>query len=77
MARPVLADASGVAVGVGVGVWAGAPMIALDAELDRLMELDRAVANYLSHLHAYEQGAEHDETPMTYWRDEMQRLTDV
>jgi hypothetical protein len=52
-------------------------MSALDAELDRLMELDRAVANYLSHLHAYEQGAVHDETPMMYWRDEMQRLTDV
>ena len=52
-------------------------MSELDIEMQRLSDLDMAVRSYLSHLYAFEQGAVHDETPMTYWRDEMQRLTDV
>lgn len=48
----------------------------LDAELHRLGDLDMAVRNYLSHLYAFEQGAEHDETPMLYWRDKLEELTD-
>ena len=48
----------------------------LDAELHRLGELDLAVRSYLSHLYAFEQGAEHDEAPMTYWREQLEVLTD-
>jgi hypothetical protein len=47
----------------------------LDEELARLTELDEAVRSYLSHLWAFEQGAEHDGTFVEYWRDEMARLT--
>ena len=46
-----------------------------EAEMQRLSDLDMAVRNYLSHLAAFEQGAEHDETPMQYWRDELEMLT--
>jgi hypothetical protein len=47
----------------------------LDDELQRLMDLDNAVRNYLSHLAAVEQGADDDEAPCDYWREQMQLLT--
>ena len=50
-------------------------MTDFEAEMARMVELDMAVRNYLSHLAAFEQGAEHDETPMLYWRDELEMLT--
>lgn len=50
-------------------------MSALDAEVQRLMDVDEAVRSYLSHLWALEQGAEHDETFVEYWREELERLT--
>jgi hypothetical protein len=50
-------------------------MSELDAELARLSDLDMAVRNYLSHLYAFEQGAEQDETFVDYWRDELEMLT--
>jgi hypothetical protein len=46
-----------------------------EAEVERLSDLDMAVRNYLSHLYAFEQGAEHDETPMRYWREQLEMLT--
>jgi hypothetical protein len=46
-----------------------------EAEMDRLIELDMAVRNYLAHLAAFEQGAEQDETFLQYWRDELEMLT--
>jgi hypothetical protein len=51
-------------------------MTTLDAELQRLTDLDHAVRNYLSHLAAYEQGADYDGTYVEYWRDQMAGLTD-
>jgi len=53
----------------------GWTMTEFEAEMRRLSELDMAVRNYLSHLYAFEQGAEHDETPMMYWRDQLDELT--
>jgi hypothetical protein len=50
--------------------------MSLDSELARLMEVDEAVRCYLSHLWAYEQGAEHDGTFVEHWRAELERLTD-
>jgi len=50
-------------------------MSELDIEMQRLSDLDMAVRSYLSHLYAFEQGAEHDERPMTYWRDQLEVLT--
>jgi hypothetical protein len=50
-------------------------MTDFEAEMARMVELDMAVRNYLSHLAAFEQGAEHDESPMLYWRDELEMLT--
>jgi hypothetical protein len=50
-------------------------MSALDAELDRLMQVDNAIRCYLSHLWAFEQGAEEDGTFVEYWREELERLT--
>jgi hypothetical protein len=49
---------------------------ALDVELQRLMDVDQAVRSYLSHLWAFEQGAEDDEGLLDYWRGELERLTD-
>lgn len=48
----------------------------LDSELARLMEVDEAVRNYLSHLWAYEQGAELDGTFVEYWREQLEKLTE-
>ena len=48
----------------------------LDAELQRLMDLDMAVRNYLSNLYAYEQGATNDDTMAAYWREQLEILTD-
>jgi hypothetical protein len=49
----------------------------LDTELQRLMDVDNAVRNYLSHLYAVEQGAEEEHGLVDYWRDTLERLTDV
>jgi hypothetical protein len=49
----------------------------LDAELQRLTDLDRAVRNYLSCIYAYEQGADEDGGYADDWRAEMERLTDT
>jgi len=46
-----------------------------EAEMNRLSELDMAVRSYLSHLYAFEQGAQHDEVPMMYWREQLDELT--
>jgi hypothetical protein len=53
----------------------GRAMSEFEAEMQRMLDLDLAVRNYLSHLYAFEQGAEHDETPMMYWRDQLEMLT--
>jgi hypothetical protein len=50
-------------------------MSELDAELQRLSDLDMAVRNYLSHLYAFEQGSEHDGAHADYWREQMDCLT--
>ena len=50
-------------------------MSEFEAEMRRMLDLDMAVRNYLSHLYAFEQGAVHDETPMLYWREQMDLLT--
>ena len=50
-------------------------MSEFEAEMNRLSELDMAVRSYLSHLYAFEQGAQHDETPMLYWREQLDTLT--
>ena len=44
-------------------------------EMKRLNDLDDAVRIYLSHLAAFEQGAEQDGRYVDYWRDELERLT--
>jgi hypothetical protein len=49
---------------------------ALDQELARLQDLDCAVRCYLSHLYAFEQGADQDLDLLDHWRTELQRLTD-
>jgi hypothetical protein len=52
-------------------------VIGMDAELERLMDLDLAVKCFLSLKAAAEQGAEEpDETAMDHWLCEMRRLTD-
>jgi hypothetical protein len=50
-------------------------MTEFEAEMQRLADLDMAVRNYLSHLAAFKQGAQHDESPLNYWRDELEMLT--
>jgi hypothetical protein len=45
-------------------------------EIVRLTHLDEAVRSYLSHLWAFEQGAELDGTFVEYWREQLERLTD-
>ncbi len=44
-------------------------------EMNRLTELDTAVRNYLSHLYAFEQGAEHDGAFVEHWREQLDLLT--
>ena len=62
---------------MGAGrVGVEASVTTLDAELARLMEVDEAVRSYLSHLWAFEQGAELDGTFVEYWREQLERLTD-
>ena len=51
-------------------------MSALDAELNRLADLDMAVRQYLSHLAAFEQGAVPDAPDMEHWREQLELLTD-
>lgn len=51
-------------------------MSEFDAEMNRLSELDMAVRNYLSHLAAFEQGAEHDGASVEHWREQLDLLTD-
>ena len=50
-------------------------MSELDAEMNRLAELDMAVRCYLSHLAALEQGSEDDAWPTDYWREQLELLT--
>jgi len=50
-------------------------MMGFEAEMNRLSELDMAVRNYLSHLAAFEQGAEHDGAFVEHWRDQLEMLT--
>jgi hypothetical protein len=50
-------------------------MSEFDIEMQRMLDLDMAVRNYLSHLYAFEQGAVHDERPMMYWREQLELLT--
>lgn len=50
---------------------------ALDKHLARLMDIEEAAINYLSHLWAVEQGADDDEAGLAYWREQLERLTDV
>ena len=50
-------------------------MSELDGELARLSDLDMAVRNYLSHLAAFEQGADVDPGPLEHWRDQLDLLT--
>jgi hypothetical protein len=47
----------------------------LEENLARLMDIEHAAANYLSHLAAVEQGSQYDQGPLDYWRDELERLT--
>lgn len=51
-------------------------MSALDAELNRLGDLDMAVRQYLAHLAAFEQGAVDDAPDLDYWREQLELLTD-
>jgi hypothetical protein len=53
----------------------GGTMSEFEAEMQRMLDLDLAVRNYLSHLYAFEQGAEESEMSMLYWRDKMETLT--
>ena len=46
-----------------------------DIEMQRMLDLDMAVRNYLSHLYAVEQGSQHDQVPMEHWREQMDLLT--
>ena len=50
-------------------------MSEFEAEMNRLTELDTAVRNYLSHLYAFEQGAEDDGAGLEYWREQLDMLT--
>jgi len=50
-------------------------MCDFEAEMRRLADLDIAVRNYLSHLAAFEQGSERDESFVDYWRNELDMLT--
>ncbi len=50
-------------------------MSELDAEMERLGELDMAVRMYLSHLYAFEQGAEDDGPLVEHWREQLELLT--
>jgi hypothetical protein len=50
-------------------------MSELDAELNRLTELDMAVRCYLSHLAAVEQGSQNDLWPLEHWREQLELLT--
>ena len=43
--------------------------------VQRVSDVYVAVVQYLSHLAAYEQGAEHDGAYVDYWRAELERLT--
>ena len=46
-----------------------------EAEMQRLADLVMAVRNYLSHLAAFEQGADVDPGPLEHWRDQLDLLT--
>jgi hypothetical protein len=47
-----------------------------EAEMQRLLELDTAVRNYLGHAWSVEQGAEEDDGTVDLLRDELSRLTE-
>ena len=50
-------------------------MTEFEAEMQRLADLDMAVRNYLSHLAAFEQGADVDPGPLENWREQLDLLT--
>ena len=50
-------------------------MTEFETEMQRLLLVDDAVRIYLSHLAAFEQGAEHDGSYVEHWRGELERLT--
>jgi hypothetical protein len=50
-------------------------MMEFETEMNRMVELDMAVRNYLSHLAAFEQGAEQDGWLVEHWRDQLEMLT--
>jgi hypothetical protein len=60
---------------VGLQADGGDQVTGFEAEMQRMLDLDMAVRNYLSHLYAFEQGAVHDEVPMMYWREQLEVLT--
>ena len=51
-------------------------MSEFDVEMQRLSDLDMAVRNYLSHLAAFEQGADADGPFVEHWREQLELLTD-
>lgn len=51
-------------------------MTDFEAEMQRFVDLDLAVRNYLSHLAAFEQGAERDGAYVEHWREQLELLTD-
>ena len=58
-----------------LNIWIEERTHTMDTELHRLADLDMAVRNYLSHLAAYEQGAEHDGPFVDHWREQLELLT--
>ena len=50
-------------------------MSEFEVEMERMLELDMAVRSYLSHLAAFEHGAEHDGAFVAYWREQLELLT--
>ena len=46
-----------------------------DIEMQRMVDLDMAVRQYLSHLYAFEQGVVEDAPGLDYWREQLEMLT--
>ena len=50
-------------------------MSEFDAEMRRMVDLDMAVRQYLSHLYGFEQGVLEDGPGMEQWREQLELLT--
>ena len=50
-------------------------MSEFDAEMRRMVDLDMAVRQYLSHLYGIEQGVLEDGPGMEHWREQLELLT--